>query len=52
MGGNAEPLKYVVTRYAVGICVSSTILLSEILKIIVVLYAFRIIVNNVTVDGV
>ena len=50
-GGNAKPLKYVVARYAVGTGVSSTLLLSEIPKIISGLYSFRIIVNNVTADG-
>ena len=48
---DAKPLKYVVARYAVAAGVSSSLLLSEIPKIICGLYAFGIIVNNVTGDG-
>ena len=48
---NSKPLKYVVARYAVGAGVSSTLLLSEIPKIICGLYTFGIIVTNVTADG-
>ena len=48
---NAKQLKYVIARYAVGAGVSSTLLLSEIPKIICGLYTFGIIVTNVTADG-
>ena len=48
---NAKPMKYVIARYAVASGVSSSLLLSEIPKIICALYYYGIIVNNVTGDG-
>ena len=48
---NMKPMKYVIARYAVSSGVSSSLLLSEIPKIIASLYYFGIIVNNVTGDG-
>jgi len=48
---NAKPMKYVIARYAVASDVSSSLLISEIPKIICALYYYGIIVNNVTGDG-
>ena len=50
-GKNAKQLKYVIAQYVVGVGVSSTLLLSEIPKIIFGIYTFGIIVTNVTADG-
>ena len=46
-----KPIKRVIARYAVGAGISSAFLLSEIPKIIVALFRYNLIVNNVTGDG-